>query len=93
MLAEGLVAEVKGLMGSLSGTARQALGYKQVLDMPDASEGELHAEIVRATKRFARRQASWFKTDPRVTWFDAREDSADQVVDYFVRSLTLPLRT
>ena len=34
---------------------------------------EARAETVRATRRFARRQESWFRRDPRVTWLAAAE--------------------
>jgi tRNA dimethylallyltransferase len=72
MLESGLREESSKLAaGGLGRTARQALGYRQIFDGPEASDEELHAEIVRATKRFARRQISWFRADPRVTWFDA----------------------
>jgi len=72
MLDAGLVAEAVELdRRGLGRTARQALGYRQVLDAPNAAPDELRADIVRATKRFARRQLSWFRADPRVTWFDA----------------------
>jgi tRNA dimethylallyltransferase len=84
MLERGLVEEVKGLNGELGTTARQALGYKQILDEPDAGEEAWRNEIVRATKRFARRQESWFKTDPRIQWFKAgASDLAAEVTAYF----------
>ena len=70
MLEAGLVQEANGLQESMSRTARQALGYRQVLESPPET---LRDDIVRATKRFAKRQESWFKADPRVRWFDARE--------------------
>ncbi|MPZ70367.1 MAG: tRNA (adenosine(37)-N6)-dimethylallyltransferase MiaA [Actinobacteria bacterium] len=71
MLAAGLVEEVERLArAGLSRNASQALGYRQVLEMPEASAGELRDEIVRATKRFARRQEAWFRADPRITWLD-----------------------
>lgn len=80
MLAEGLVEEVAALGPSLGRTARQALGYRQVLGSPPES---LRDDIVRATKRFARRQESWFKSDPRVTWFDAgAPDLIETLVGY-----------
>jgi tRNA dimethylallyltransferase len=80
MLARGLVEEVAGLAPRLGRTARQALGYRQVLESPPDS---LRDDIVRATKRFARRQESWFKSDPRVRWFDAgAPDLVHQVVGY-----------
>lgn len=72
MLAAGLRAEAEALAKrGLSRTARQALGYRQVLEMPGAPEDEVLAAIVRATKRFARRQEAWFRADPRVLWLDA----------------------
>ncbi|MBK5228305.1 MAG: tRNA (adenosine(37)-N6)-dimethylallyltransferase MiaA [Actinobacteria bacterium] len=72
MLAAGLRAEAEALADrGLSRTARQALGYRQVLEMPGAPEDEVLAAIVRATKRFARRQEAWFRADPRVLWLDA----------------------
>ena len=83
MLEEGLVAEARSLERGLGRTARQALGYRQVLDSPDASPEELRAEIVKATKRFARRQLSWFRADPRVRWFDAAApDLADRLTAF-----------
>jgi tRNA dimethylallyltransferase len=69
----GFVAEVERLLGrpaGLSRTARQALGYAELLDhlehgtpLDDAVE---HA--VRRTRRFARRQQRWFGRDPRIEW-------------------------
>jgi tRNA dimethylallyltransferase len=73
MLAAGLVDEVGQLaaQGLRDGrTASRALGYAQVLAYLDGTlpEGELRGEIVRATRRFARRQLSWFRRDPRIEW-------------------------
>ena len=72
MIARGLIEETKRVAaGTMSRTARMALGYRQVFDQPAATEAEIQVEIVRATKRFARRQDSWFRADPRVHWVDA----------------------
>jgi len=76
MWRDGLVEEVRGLIprGLRQGrTARAALGYQQVLAYLDGvlSEAGAKAETVRATRRFARRQRSWFRRDPRVQWLDA----------------------
>lgn len=80
MLEGGLVAETQALRGRMSRTAAQALGYRQVLE---SSPDTLRDDIVRATKRFARRQESWFKADPRVRWFDAASPNlADEVAGY-----------
>ncbi|HEX2075643.1 MAG TPA: tRNA (adenosine(37)-N6)-dimethylallyltransferase MiaA [Geodermatophilus sp.] len=83
MWAAGFVAEVDALAaeGLRDGpTASRALGYAQVLAQFD---GELTAEEARertvvATRRFVRRQRSWFRRDAGITWLDAaRPDLAD----------------
>ncbi|MFD9485601.1 tRNA (adenosine(37)-N6)-dimethylallyltransferase MiaA [Streptomyces sp. NPDC059991] len=73
MWEAGLVDEVRALEahGLREGrTASRALGYQQVLTAlaGECTEDEARAETVRATKRFARRQDSWFRRDPRVHW-------------------------
>jgi tRNA dimethylallyltransferase len=77
MWQAGLVEEVRALesAGLREGlTASRALGYQQVLAALAGECGldEARAETVRATKRFARRQDSWFRRDPRVHWLTAR---------------------
>ena len=71
MVEAGLVEEVARL-GPLSRTARQALGYKEFLDGLPVDEAV--AETIRRTRAFARRQRVWFRRDPRITWFGAREN-------------------
>ncbi|MEU8248515.1 tRNA (adenosine(37)-N6)-dimethylallyltransferase MiaA [Nonomuraea sp. NPDC048916] len=73
MWAAGLVEEVRGLLGrglAEGRTAGRALGYAQVLRFLEGEWTEEQAleETVRATRRFARRQESWFRRDPRVRW-------------------------
>ena len=90
MIAAGLVHEARALNAhGMSRTARQALGYRQALDAsPIASVADVSEEITRATKRFARRQESWFKADPRVAWFHASDpDVVERVRDYLTRTL------
>jgi tRNA dimethylallyltransferase len=69
----GFVDEVRRLeaVGLRRGrTASRALGYAQVLRFlsGETTEDEAKAETIRATRRFARRQDSWFRRDPRVRW-------------------------
>ncbi|MEU7884784.1 tRNA (adenosine(37)-N6)-dimethylallyltransferase MiaA [Microbispora bryophytorum] len=78
MWEAGLVDEVRALAarGLAEGrTAGRALGYAQVLRFLSGewTEEQAREETVRATRRFARRQESWFRRDPRVVWlpFDA----------------------
>lgn len=73
MWAAGFVDEVRALerAGLRAGrTASRALGYRQVLEMLAGAHDEATARTrtVAATRRFGRRQAQWFKPDPRVTW-------------------------
>ena len=91
MLELGLIEEARTLADlGVGRTARQGLGYRQIHDSPDADQGVLHDEIVRATKRFARRQESWFRADPRVEWFDADEPGcAANLTGLFRRKLRL----
>ncbi|MCY7372904.1 MAG: tRNA (adenosine(37)-N6)-dimethylallyltransferase MiaA [Spirochaetaceae bacterium] len=74
----GLVDEVRSLedRGLREGrTASQALGYAQVLRhlAGECSEDEAREDTVRATRRFARRQESWFRRDPRVRWLEVSD--------------------
>ncbi len=73
MVEAGLVDEVRRLAArprGLSRTARQALGYREVLAHVEggAALDECLDEAVRRTRQFARRQASWFRRDPRISW-------------------------
>jgi tRNA dimethylallyltransferase len=82
----GLVEEVRGLVavGLREGrTASRALGYAQVLRYLDGdwTEHEVAAQTVQATRRFVRRQESWFRRDPRVIWIPgSNPDSAERAL-------------
>lgn len=82
MVESGLLDEVKRLLeDGLSRTARQALGYKEVIEYIEGRvdfESAIESIIVR-TCQFAVRQERWFRRDPRVTWFDVREDPVAEV--------------
>jgi tRNA dimethylallyltransferase len=76
MFAEGLADEVRTLEEKglrLGRTASRALGYQQVLDELDGDEdmGRAAAATAQATRRFVRRQRSWFRRDARISWLDA----------------------
>jgi tRNA dimethylallyltransferase len=91
MLDGGLAEEARALEPRIGRTARQALGYKQILDAPAGPPGLWRDEIVRATKRFARRQESWFRADPRVQWFDAEDDNLLTHVLTFAQTVRRPV--
>ncbi len=76
MWERGLVEEVRRLAeaGLRDGrTASRALGYAQVLRhlAGEWTAEQARDETVRATRRFVRRQESWFRRDPRIRWLDA----------------------
>jgi len=75
MVEQGLEAEVRRLdaAGLRTGkTAGRALGYAQFLKVLDGewTTGRAIQDTVVATRQFARRQLTWFRADPRVTWLD-----------------------
>jgi tRNA dimethylallyltransferase len=80
MIAAGLVDEVRRLATQpLSRTARQALGYKELLEHLDGrcSLADAIAAIKLRTRQFAVRQERWFRRDPRITWIDVQHDSLE----------------
>jgi tRNA dimethylallyltransferase len=92
MFEEGFVEEVKKLLSSpnpMSITARQALGYKHVIVY---LEGRCSLEqakdiLKRDTRRFARRQMTWFRKDRRIVWVEAgREEEPASVAERILRA-------
>ncbi len=87
------VAQLRERPGGLGRTARQAVGYRQLLEhleegLPLASSVEA---AITQSRRLARRQRSWFRRDPRVEWFGDPEAARARVnevlndADSFVR--------
>jgi tRNA dimethylallyltransferase len=78
MIVAGLLEEVRHLDGAglrEGVTASRALGYAQLLDVLDG-RCDLESAAVETkarTRRFVRRQRSWFRRDPRIVWFDAEQ--------------------
>jgi len=86
LLARGLLDEVRGLArvpGGLSRTARQALGYRELLAHVEDGVPLDQAvdEAVRRTRAFARRQWAWFRRDPRICWLDPTRDLLGQLLE------------
>lgn len=80
MFDAGLVDEVKGLLNQGFGqalTAASAIGYKEVVAAlsGECTLQEAREAIKAATRRYAKRQRTWFRSDGRIRWFDA--DAAD----------------
>lgn len=97
MLRQGLLDEVKTIYKSgydPALPALQGIGYKQLLryyggkHSDNANLADAIAEIKRETRRFAKRQWTWFKRDQRIQWFEMTEQStpdavAQLIYDYF----------
>ena len=85
MMAAGLLAEVAGLLGEplpLSRSARQALGYKELIEHLEGrvSLDEAVASVILRTRQFAVRQERWFRRDPRIRWVQIEHDPVAEVL-------------
>jgi tRNA dimethylallyltransferase len=86
MIDSGLLGEVErlldaGLRATL--TASQAIGYKEFVPVV---EGKVDVEdavaaVKQASRRYAKRQLTWFRADPRVSWIDMGELSLSEAAD------------
>ena len=86
MVNGGLVDEVQRLLahpGGMSRTARQALGYREIISHIEGGIPlqEALESAVRRTKSLARRQRAWFRRDPRIRWMDPHGDLVDQFLN------------
>lgn len=89
MFEAGLIDEVKALAEAGladTHTARQAIGYKEVLE---ALEGSTSMEVARETiktrtRHYAKRQLNWFRHDARVRWIKLEESGVESAVDTIV---------
>ncbi|NLB16271.1 MAG: tRNA (adenosine(37)-N6)-dimethylallyltransferase MiaA [Clostridiales bacterium] len=74
MFEEGLAEEAKSLYKrELSATARQAIGYKELFSRIESGEPPENAKdaVKQATRRYAKRQLTWFRRDPDAVWLEA----------------------
>ena len=92
MVEAGLVDEVQALLaeGFREGvTAPQAIGYKEIVD---ALEGrctmdEAIERVKQATRRYAKRQRTWFRRDARIHWLDADAFDAERLAEEIISQL------
>ena len=96
MTAAGLVDEVRGLLGRgfrSSLTASRAIAYPEVVAHIEGAitMDAARERIVRNTRRYARRQMSWFRADPRIEWFDASDTgrASTEIRAYYEREIAL----
>lgn len=83
MLEEGLVEEVKNVMSkyAISKTALQGLGYKEVIEFlnNDISYDEMVDKLKMETRRYAKRQLTWFRRNKEIKWYDIN-NIADKII-------------
>ena len=101
MVRGGLVDEVKGLLDRgieprPEGGAMQAIGYKEIVS---ALRGEMTMEravdlIKQGSRRYAKRQWTWFRHDKRTKWFDwTAYESEDALIDALLRQIRTDIKT
>ena len=87
MVEAGLIEEVKGLLDQgcpRNCVAMQSFGYKELIDYLDGKRTLDEATVLlkQNTRRFAKRQLTWFRNDPRIEWLDTSQfSSIDGIVD------------
>ncbi|MDN3677152.1 tRNA (adenosine(37)-N6)-dimethylallyltransferase MiaA [Flavobacterium paronense] len=91
MINEGLVNEAKSLFPNKELNALQTVGYKELFDY---FEGKItlefaKEEIKKNTRRFSKRQLTWFKRTEDVKWFDFKADKND-IVNYIKSQILIP---
>jgi tRNA dimethylallyltransferase len=83
MMAGGLVEEVRGLIArgySAGLPSMKGLGYRQVVGYLNGEYGPDEAvhRLKRDTKRYAKRQFTWFNADPSIRWIDLSDGEGDE---------------
>lgn len=81
MFAEGLVEEAAALLAAgypAELKAMQTIGYREAVQLLQGkrSAGEALAAVQTATRRYAKRQLTWFRADPEIIWVDSLSESA-----------------
>lgn len=84
MLKQGLVQEVENIVKKYENgypTAMQALGYKEVYEYlkGEISKDEMIEKIKRESRRYAKRQITWFKRNENIIWLDGLENKQNNI--------------
>ena len=90
MFEQGLIQEVKNILNKYSKfpTAMQGLGYKEVVDYLNGiyTKEEMIEKIKMETRRYAKRQLTWFRKNKQTIWLNA-EDGTQKNIEIIIRSL------
>jgi len=91
MMAAGFLDEVQQLRkdGNMSHTAKQALGYAELLRHLEGkcTLDQAVGDIVIHTRQFAVRQERWFRRDPRITWVNIERDPVSEIGSVLAKHL------
>jgi tRNA dimethylallyltransferase len=89
MISAGLLEEVSGLTQFRDMPALQTVGYSEIFDYLDNKQSweETVKLLKRNSRRYAKRQMTWFNKDKQITWFDAREEA--KINEYLSQQLNL----
>ena len=92
MMEQGLLDEVRALVARGLGdalTAQQAIGYKELIDHLNGSISLAEAvELIKMrSRRYAKRQLSWFRRDERITWIDMDDCSVDDAARLILEAI------
>ena len=84
MMADGLLEEVKAMYPKRSLNALNTVGYKELFDYLDGrwSLEEAVERIKGNTRRYARKQLTWYKKDEQIRWF--HPDEITTIIDYII---------
>ena len=87
MMQEGLLQEVKGLLSFKELNALQTVGYRELFAHLETEQTleQAVAAIKQNTRRFAKRQLTWFRKDDQIQWFDPEE--LESILDYLKNAL------
>lgn len=92
MMQEGLLDEARALHPHKNLNALQTVGYRELFEYFDGKTDLATAveEIKKNTRRFAKRQMTWFRKNEAITWFDFEADTAD-IIGHINKKITQPL--
>ena len=83
MIEQGLIEEVKQIMAKYDTfpTAMQGLGYKEVVEYLEGklTKEEMIEKIKMETRRYAKRQLTWFRKNKQTVWIDAEDTISNNI--------------
>jgi tRNA dimethylallyltransferase len=82
MMKEGLLAEAQAMLPYKDANALQTVGYKELFDhLEGKTDLKTAVDLIKQnTRRFAKRQLTWFKRDPEMKWFEPEQ--TDEIIEY-----------